>query len=350
MHLITLFYLGNLFLQNEDVIFNNIVTTHHFGHFLSDYILGHHAVQKLIKSNEEFDLVLVEQFFNEAHHAFAAHFGAPLVLFSSIGSSEWNTHLLGHYNLPSVRPLSFTSFTDSMDFLQRVQNTVFVGFNLLYKHFVVYKAHQQLVDKYFPRPLPSLDVLMYNASLMLYNSDITTSEAAVLPRAAIEIGGFHVNEKPNVLPAEIEKFLAGSTHGAILFSLGGNLNSSNLPKGCIEALLRVFRKLKQRILWKFEEENLPDKPENLLISKWLPQSDILAHKNIKLFITHGGLLSTTEAVYRGVPIVGVPVFGDQNMNVARACKNGIGVKLELKQLSDDVAVFDAITSVLENDR
>lgn len=44
----------------------------------------------------------------------------------------------------------------------------------------------------------------------------------------------------------------------------------------------------------------------------------LAHPNTKLFITHGGLLSTTETTYHGVLILAVPVFADQEMNAARA--------------------------------
>lgn len=45
------------------------------------------------------------------------------------------------------------------------------------------------------------------------------------------------------------------------------------------------------MLWKWEDD-LPDKPSNIRIEKWLPQNDILGHPNVKLFITHGGLLST----------------------------------------------------------
>lgn len=66
-------------------------------------------------------------------------------------------------------------------------------------------------------------------------------------------------------------------------------------------------------IWKFEADNLPiEKPKNLMISKFVPQSDILAHPNIKAFISHSGLLSTHEVLWRGKPVVSIPMFADQH--------------------------------------
>ena len=44
------------------------------------------------------------------------------------------------------------------------------------------------------------------------------------------------------------------------------------------------------ILWKWDEDNIADLPKNVMIKKWVPQQDLLAHPNLKLFVTHGGLL------------------------------------------------------------
>lgn len=63
--------------------------------------------------------------------------------------------------------------------------------------------------------------------------------------------------------------------GVIYFSLGSNFKSSLLAKNKLDALLNTFSKLKQRILFKWETEILPGKPDNMMIAKWLPQDDIL---------------------------------------------------------------------------
>lgn len=58
-------------------------------------------------------------------------------------------------------------------------------------------------------------------------------------------------------------------------NFGSNVRSSELPVDKRDAILNVFRKLNQVVLWKWEEDNLENKPENLIIRKWLPQKEIL---------------------------------------------------------------------------
>lgn len=66
-----------------------------------------------------------------------------------------------------------------------------------------------------------------------------------------------------------------------------------------------------------------------------------------MFITHGGLLSTTEAVYHGVPIVGIPLYGDQQMNLVNAESNGIGRGLPFNQLTEE-KLTNVVQEVLTN--
>jgi glucuronosyltransferase len=71
--------------------------------------------------------------------------------------------------------------------------------------------------------------------------------------------------------------------------------------------MNVFSKLKQRVILKWDEVDIDLKPKNVLIKNWIPQDDILAHKNCILFISHGGLGGVAESKYHGVPIVGIPL-------------------------------------------
>jgi glucuronosyltransferase len=56
---------------------------------------------------------------------------------------------------------------------------------------------------------------------------------------------------------------------------------------------------------------------------------------VKLFVTHGDLLIIQGAIRRGVPVVGIPILGDQKHNVNRAVSFGFGVKIDFVNISTE---------------
>jgi hypothetical protein len=74
---------------------------------------------------------------------------------------------------------------------------------------------------------------------------------------------------------DIKKFIDDAPDGVIFFSMGSNLQSSDMPEAKRQAFLEAFSKLKQRVLWKWETDSLPGQPKNVMLGKWLKQSDIL---------------------------------------------------------------------------
>ncbi|KAJ8954678.1 hypothetical protein NQ318_011370 [Aromia moschata] len=313
------------------------------GAYTSEKILNHTNVQKLMRSGEKFDVVIVGQFHSEATKAFSNLFDAHLILFSSIGTNSMLNHLVGNPSLPSFAPEFMSSFPPKMSFLQRVQNTIYRFMISSVLHLYAYSANDKMVKKYFPSPFDQLDLkdALYNVSLVLLNSHLSISSAIPYVPCMIDIGGFHV-KPPKKLPNDLQVFLDSAKEGVIYMSLGSNIKSKDLPPECKTAILNTFSKLKLKVLWKWEDDVMPGQPTNVKIGKWLPQQDILAHPNVKLFITQGGLLSTIETVYRGVPIIAIPFFGDQQMNAYSAEKAGYGIVLLSKDLSEE-----SLTSVIE---
>lgn len=94
--------------------------------------------------------------------------------------------------------------------------------------------------------------------------------------------------------------------------------------------------MKQRILWKYEAESLSDIPPNIMIRKWFPQNDILAHPNVVLFISHGGLFGTSEAVHHGVPMLLIPFFADQFRNAYLIERAGCGKFLRHQEITEEI--------------
>ena len=69
---------------------------------------------------------------------------------------------------------------------------------------------------------------------------------------------------------DLQEFLDGAEHGAILFTMGFVFQSSFVPKERIETLFAVFARLPQRVVMRLDA--VPDNtPDNVLIKPFLPQ-------------------------------------------------------------------------------
>lgn len=139
--------------------------------------------------------------------------------------------------------------------------------------------------------------------------------------------------------------------GIIYFSLGGNFRSSDLPPEKLDIFINVFTALKAKdivVLWKFETIDLKERhAHNIVIGPWMPQQEILRHKNLRAFITSGGLLSLMEAVHYGKPVIGMPIFNDQKFNMAQASSQGYGITLDYDNLTED-ALTTAIDALFND--
>jgi MGT family glycosyltransferase len=67
-------------------------------------------------------------------------------------------------------------------------------------------------------------------------------------------------------------------------------------------------------------------PDNFLVASHVPQLEILSRTHV--FVTHGGMNSTMESLYYGVPMVAIPHMTEQAMTAQRIAHMGLGVMLE----------------------
>ncbi|XP_063921440.1 UDP-glycosyltransferase UGT5-like isoform X1 [Zophobas morio] len=333
-----------MFARGSNGMFENLFSLFDMTAVITNSTLYNKNVQKLLNSDKKFDLVIIEHFFNDAFVGFGHHFNAPVIFVSTQAASAMNGYVFAN-----PLPFSYVSgnggtLTKHMNFWQRIQNLLMHSvFNTLIHFYHLPK--QSNIFKSYVQDAEMVQVL-YNTSLMLTNSHVSVSGAIPLVPSIIEIGGLHVTTKR--LPDDLQTFLDNAVEGVIVFSMGSNLKCEDLKLETRESILKAFSKIKQKVLWKYES-NLPDTPENVKISPWLPQQDVLAHPNVKVFVTHGGRLSTIEAIYFGVPLVGIPVFGDQLSNIATAAADGYAVKINLEELSEQT-LSSALNEVLTNPR
>ncbi|KAJ8723942.1 hypothetical protein PYW07_007922 [Mythimna separata] len=151
------------------------------------------------------------------------------------------------------------------------------------------------------------------------------------------------------LPQEWLTILDSSTRGAVYFSLGVMQGAEQLPTSVLQTLADVFGELPYTVLWKTDNTTKINKPDNVYTNSWFPQQQVLAHRNIKAFITHGGARSLEEAVFYAVPIVGLPLVKSRRVFINEITRHGAGEILDPHSF-DKETVKTTINVVVTNEK
>lgn len=315
---------------------NDPLQIQQFGQESVRLTLQHENVKKLIQDpNEHFDAVIADLIESEVSAGLAVLFDCPMIWLYSMGAHWQVLRLIDHGTNPAYDPDYLSPAMAPLSFLERVDELwARVKWQFL-KTFITQPEERKIYEQTFGpllakrgRALPDYEDVMYNASLIFSNEHDAVRDRVSTPNNFKYIGGIHIEEPVEPLHKDFQDLIDNSKHGVIYFSMGSFLKSNSLPRPLIAALLKMFGELKQTVIWKFETD-LPDVPKNVHIVHWAPQPSILAHPNIKMFITHGGLFSSIEAIHFGVPIIGVPVFFDQFTNVNKAVQNEYALRVPL---------------------
>ncbi|XP_070070321.1 UDP-glucosyltransferase 2-like [Drosophila takahashii] len=300
----------------------------------------------------KFDLMILGYFLNDFQLAVAAKLKVPVILDGLMPPNFITDAFAGNPSELSYVPHMATIATQPMGFLKRTENLALHLFSKYMSTILESKLNHNYEKIYGgDKNLPSLKELRKNITLVFTGSHLI-SEGPIRPLvpAIIETGGIQVKDKPDPLPEDIGQFLNKSTQGAVFLSLGSNIKSSTVKPEIVQIIFKVLSGLKENVIWKWEDlDNTPGNVTNILYKTWLPQDDILAHPNTKLFITHAGKGGITESQYHGVPMVALPVFADQPGNAAQMERSGFGLALDLLTITED-SFRQALKEVLENDK
>lgn len=304
-----------------------------------------------IMNEESFDLVILGYAMNEFLLGFGAHFNCPIIVMFANGHIKPLNDLVGNPTGNSYIPHILLGWNGPMTFLKRIENTILnIKMELRFAYFN--NRNRKAYNLYFQKlkSYPSFDEIKKNVSLVFVTSHFTHGVLRPNQPNIIEIGGIKaMDNKQQLLSRDIQEFLDSAKNGAIFMSLGTNFNSSSLPTEKLKSILNSFKKIKQKVLWKWENETLEGKPDNIKISKWFPQDEILSHPNMKLFITHGGLGSITEAKFHGVPVLGIPISMDQPTNLKVIENEGWAVIVNFEDLNE-VSLTEGINEIINSEK
>ena len=245
---------------------------------------------------------------------------------------------------PAYLPSMMTSFTDDMNLYQRVINTMGYLVQKLIVHYT-YNYYQEL------RVNNGM-----NASLSVYDSFNRASLRLILGEYGVDyvgptrpnhvtVGGF-IHPEPHSLPQGLKDFLDKADRGVVIVSFGSI--AREFGNHWREIFAKALAMLPMQVIWRYDEEPPKALGNNTLLVDWFPQSDVLAHPNVKVFITHCGMNAAYEAAYTGVPVVAIPLFADQFFQASKLIKHvGMGEQLSIRTMTPQI-LHDAVINVYNN--
>ncbi|XP_051896232.1 UDP-glucuronosyltransferase 2A1-like [Pristis pectinata] len=228
-------------------------------------------LSQLEKAN--FDLVLTDPLF--ATGPMLAYY----LIRSLVHDVRWldsgEAHFLITPSPPSYVPISSSHLTDKMSFLQRMQNVIQSLIHLSILELFIYPNYNELCHRYLG-PDTDIKTILFGADVWLMRVDFVFEFPRPTMPNIVYIGGFQCK------PAQ--------------------------PLA--------------KVIWRYDGEIPPNIGSNTLLAKWIPQNDLLGHPNTRVFISHGGTNGIYEAIYHGVPVIGMPLIFDQFDNVVRLESRG----------------------------
>ncbi|KAJ8966046.1 hypothetical protein NQ317_018127 [Molorchus minor] len=302
-----------------------IMQRHGFQYFMSKELPIYNG------STVNFDLIIAQTYVSPILYTLSAKLNVPIIGISSMGGWIGSHIAMGNPNIAALYSEMFLHYNGIMTFYERLSSTIY---NLWVRYFLTFEAlpkGDQIARKYLGNGIPYLGDVEKNLSLLF----LTTNTMLYTPRPTvptiIPIQQLHINPYRNY------------------HILGSNVKSVNMAERLRNVLIETFAELPYTVLWKWESDELPGKPDNVITKKWLPQQDLLAHPNIKVFITQCGLQSIEEAISREVPMVGVPFIADQPMNIKRLVEIGVAIGIDYLTVTKE-ELKSAIVEVAENNR
>ncbi|KAM9450219.1 2-hydroxyacylsphingosine 1-beta-galactosyltransferase [Clarias gariepinus] len=307
-----------------------------------DSVVGSSSVMAQLQQ-ERFDLLLVDP--NEMCGFVLAHIlGVPYAVFST---GLWYPAEVGAPAPLSYVPEFNSLLTDHMTLVQRVANTVVYLASRIGVQLLVLPKYDRIMWRHAIQPPASMHELVQGSRLWMLCTDLALEFPRPTLPHVVYVGGI-LTKPPNPLPQEFAAWVNDTDeHGFVVVSFGAGVKY--LSDDISYKLAGALRRLPQKVIWRFSGVPPRNLGNNTKLVEWMPQNDLLGHKNTRAFLSHGGLNSIYEAMYHGVPVVGVPLFGDHYDTMTRVQAKGMGIMLEWKKMSEE-DLYTAMLNVLTDSR
>ncbi|KAJ3641636.1 hypothetical protein Zmor_028132 [Zophobas morio] len=333
------------FLSKEINMFEDFHNIVNYMDFIAATALTHPSFKNFLETcAENFDLIILECLY-PVLYGLSRKFQAPIACVSSLGALTVFQDVVGNPSHPTLyREFFVTLHHPDLDLWHQSELVLLNLWSRFWYEFVVLPRGAVLAKSVFGHEIG--DTLDGEKSVKLFLLNVNRVVYHPRPNvpAVLELGQMGLKPK-ETLREDLQTFLDQAKSGVVYFSLGTlvHLEGSSIGRTILEGLARVPYK----VIIKWNCSTLLHNYTNILCREWLPQTQILEHPNLKVFVTQGGLQSLEESISARVPLVALPFLVDQPMNVYKLVKQGIGKALNPVTVTPD-ELKDCVVEVAEN--
>ncbi|XP_066146784.1 uncharacterized protein [Euwallacea fornicatus] len=302
----------------------------------SEAQLNHHHLKNLINNanKETYDLLLVEYLW-QTYYAFKEIYDVPMVGMISLPLTSGQLRALGMDRHPALEPEFLLGLEKPKSLKERILCYSYYWLIRIIGGFKTKKIFERQITKHFGKLNKTSGQLSEEVSLVLANYNFVNQKPKPVTPKFVPISAIHVNPQ-KALPQDLADLLDEIPNDVIYFSLGTNVDPSEVGYDSLHKVFRVLGRLPYTILFKWNIKKVPEiLPANFVVRKWFPQQDVLAHPKVKLFINQAGMQSIDEAISRKVPMLMIPFYGDQKANTERCVDLGIAETIKFSSFTEE---------------
>ncbi|CAI5451087.1 unnamed protein product [Caenorhabditis angaria] len=321
------------------------------------------CVQKLLQDDDikyklqskKFDAVIAETF--EISGFYVAHLIGVKSVIAVMTSVRFSgvQYLFGQPNILGYVPGPFSKFGKNAGFWDRLNDAYYAYFESEKEYYLCEQQHEYFTEGQLSGIFPHWTELVKKSTFYIINSNPYLDFAVPSSPNMIYVGGMTIDRNKKKTEQLSEEYLniLNERSATVLISFGTVVRAYAMPDSYKLGLIEMFKAMPNvTFIFKYEQndEMLEKVPKNVYLKNWIPQTSILADKRVKLFITHGGLGSTMEVAYSGIPSLMIPLFSDQFNNAMMLSRHGGAITYNKFDLPKSEKLIPIVKDMVENEK
>lgn len=151
-------------------------------------------LQKLLNSNEKYDLFITENFHSDFTLIFANKFKVPFITCTPNVMFPWLSDRMGNPNNPSYIPDLQIGFLPKMTFLERLQNSLLYVVSFVWHNYYSLGNAESISRDVLGPTASSIREMIEKVSMMFICVNTPINAPIPLVPAVVDIGGIHIKD------------------------------------------------------------------------------------------------------------------------------------------------------------